>query len=590
MFSWIPFWRSGSNVYGGESDDENTQNDEHEVIVLEGAGEVPGASETNYVDQDWSRDQGRAFTQNGAPSYETTGDARLDLFGKVCRDTPIELLHVLLERSWKVDPLDTLRIIFHLRDCRSDATAGGKGEREQFYRAITWLSLARSDVTGPSKFGIDIVGRNLEHIPFYGSYKDYLHFLDVPQIPSFWGIIQKNAAESLRTEMLRLFAAQLRKDLRSIENGKPFEISLAAKYAPTEGCHHDKTYKAVSLFCKQLEVSKESYRKNIIGPLRRQLDQNSILLERHLTNNVSDWESINFSKIPSLALKKYKKALQRHQPERYNEWTRHVSEGTATMNTGRLMPYEMVAPYAISEHGTCPADDTIEAQWISYITNARKNLKAPFRALAVVDTSGSMYSTSGKGPKPIHVALSLGLLIAELTTGPFQGRFFTFSSNPVLQTIGGATLRNKIAGMKTASWGQSTDFNKTFRTLLNEAVENSTPAENMPETIFVFSDMQFDVASGENSVYTSSPLAPRTNFEVLKILYEEKGYTLPRLVFWNLSGSYRDFPVPENGSNVTYVGGFSADILNAILENGNLTPVDLMLRVIRSERYQRITL
>jgi hypothetical protein len=66
----------------------------------------------------------------------------------------------MMARAWVENPLLTLKAVFHLRDCR-----GGKGEKARFYDAMRWLIKS-----GKSQH----VLKNLEHIPFYGTYKDLL--------------------------------------------------------------------------------------------------------------------------------------------------------------------------------------------------------------------------------------------------------------------------------------------------------------------------------------------------------------------------------------------------------------------------------
>lgn len=91
-----------------------------------------------------------AKTLNGADSLATTGSARLNLFFKVTRDLPPETLRTFLEAAWAEDPLDTVKLIFHLRDCR-----GGKGEKRQFQYALKWLE----------ENHLPTLAQNLKHVP-----------------------------------------------------------------------------------------------------------------------------------------------------------------------------------------------------------------------------------------------------------------------------------------------------------------------------------------------------------------------------------------------------------------------------------------
>lgn len=483
------------------------------------------------------------FTENGAPSLSTTGDARLDLFAKVNRDTSEPHLHTLLASSWAKDPLDTLKIVFHLRDCR-----GGKGEREQFYRSVRWLISNH----------LSHIEKNLHLFPFYGRFKDLLVFLWTP----------------LEKQVISVYTNQLRADLALINTPEAKQITLAAKYAPSEGGSDDKRHQATKKFVHALGITKAAYRKNWLIPLRAQIDINSILVERHMTNNPENWASIDFSKVSSVALKKYKKAWVRHQPDRYQSYLASVKKGEVKMNVLRLMPHEIVSPYL--KTAAC-LDETIEAQWTSFVEQTRKTTKFT-RALAMVDVSGSM--CTGDKIRPIDVSVSLGLLLAELTEGPFHGKFFTFSSAPVLENVKGDTLCDKVKNMHRAHWDMSTNIQAVFDTLLSAASAMGCTDEQLPKTIFIFSDMQFNEVSESG----------QTNWQHLKTKYQASGYSLPRLVFWNLRGNTVDFPVSSKEDNVVLIGGFSADLLRMIVDGENLNPVELMLKTIRSDRYAQIIL
>lgn len=487
-------------------------------------------------------------TENGALSNSTTGDARLDLFSKVTRNTPENLLDMLLEKSWEQNKLDTLKIVFNLRDCRE-----GKGEREQFRRAIMWLI---------KNHQLDLEA-NIINIPFYGRFKDLLFLLGTP----------------LEEKMLRFYVRQLEDDKALVGTEKSKEISLAAKYAPNEGGEHDKKYGAASKFARALGGNKKTYRKEWLGVLRREIDKNSILVEMRMTNTAEDWDKINFSKIPSLALKKYKKAWNRHQKERYEGWLESVKKGESKINVMRLMPHEIAEPYIcinLCRLNLLPTpDETVEVQWKAFVDQTRKTSKFK-NALSVVDVSGSMLS--GGNPAPLLVAISLGLLTAELTEGPFHNKFFTFSSTPKLEEVKGDSLLERVKNISNAHWEMSTNIQAVFEVLLSSAKMFECPEEKMPKTIFVFSDMQFDQA-GRNMT---------TNWEQIKEQYREAGYALPRLVFWNLSGKTFDFPVTANESNVSLISGFSADLLKMIIEGEDLSPVELMLKTIRGPRYDRV--
>lgn len=479
-----------------------------------------------------------AKTLNDAPSLATTGNARVNVFFKVTRDLSEDDLRTLLTAAWAEDPLDTLKLIFHLRDCR-----GGKGEKKQFHHALKWLTEEH----------LPTLLRNLEHVPQFGYFKDLLTLL---------GTDAEEAA-------IATFCAQLTRDRLRLDSGVQLgEISLAAKWAPTEGCAHDKKFRAVPKFATKLSLNKANYRKQLLVPLRTYLK----IVEAQMCSG--KWEDIDFSRVPSVAMKRYSKLFLKHSPERYAEFLAKVRTGEAKMNVGRLHPHEILEEYlGTKARQSTVVNETTEVAWKEYLRGLRERIKLR-RSLAVVDVSGSMAGI------PLQVALALGLITAELTDGPFHNRWITFSARPQLETIKGATLHEQLDNMIKSSWDMNTNFQAVFDLILESAQLFGATQEQMPETIFVFSDMQFDQAGGSR----------KTNFEVLKEKYARAGYTLPKLVFWNLRAENLDFPTTAEEANVALVSGFSPDLLTLFLEDGEITPYKIMRSALDNERYACLAL
>ena len=479
-------------------------------------------------------------TENNAISFASTGDARVDLFFKTVRDTPPDLLYVLLEKSWALSPLDTLKILFHLRDCR-----GGKGERKVFFSAMRWVLKHHEG---------DFV-TNLDNLPHFGRYKDWLEFIDTP----------------IKNVVVSLIANQLIADKSKFGTNDLKSITLAAKYAPTEGCSHDRSHSIVADIAKAIGVSKKSYRKDYLVPLRKHLR----IVETKMCEN--DWDSIDFSKLPSVALKKYKKAWTTHSGERYTAFLKSVMEGKTKMNTARLYPHEIVGVYLKDFiYSTCsiPLDETVEAQWISYVKNMKSQVKLP-TSLAMIDVSGSMFGLN------ITVAVSLGLLIAELNHGTFHDCFLSFSPSASLEKVTGTTLHEKVSNMVKTHWDLSTNLQAAFDTILTAAKMFSTPQDAMPSTLFIISDMQFNEATSSKD---------KTNWEEIERKYAEAGYKRPTIVFWNLRGTTIDFPVTKDVPNCSMISGFSPDLLQLFVAGEELSPYNFLRKVIDSPRYDRIKL
>lgn len=197
-------------------------------------------------------------------------------------------------------------------------------------------------------------------------------------------------------------------------------------------------------------------------------------------------------------------------------------------------------------------------------------------ALVVLDGSGSMYW--GGNPLPSSVALSLAIYFAERNTGAFHGHFITFSQNPRLVEIKGATIVERVHYCKSFNEVANTNLEAVFRLLLRAAVKNRVPQEELPSVLYIITDMEFDACTVDAEV---------TNFERAKELFAEAGYALPRIVFWNVQSRSRQQPVTMNEQGVMLVSGCSPSIFSMTVDR-RITPYEYMEQVLGSERYAAI--
>ncbi|CAI9775974.1 unnamed protein product [Fraxinus pennsylvanica] len=126
----------------------------------------------------------------------------------------------------------------------------------------------------------------------------------------------------------------------------------------------------------------------------------------------------------------------------------------------------------------------------------------------------------------------------------------------------------------------NTNFQKVFDRILDVAVEGKLSEEQMIKRLFVFSDMEFDKASG-------NPW--ETDYQAIQRKFREKGYqNVPEIVFWNLRNS-RSTPVLANQSGVALVSGFSKNLLTMFLEGGGVVnPEEVMELAISGEEYKKL--
>ncbi len=472
------------------------------------------------------------FTENGALSHSSSGDSRVDLFFKAVRGISEENLFGLLERSYSEHSLDTRKMIFYLRDCR-----GGQGEKKIFYRCMKWL------------YGKDYVKfhANLFHIPEYGSWKDIFQvLLEIDDVTVVDDISQH-------------LSQQLQKDYESLQKGE--QVSLLAKWLPSENSYFDKKLDITKTLCRLLGISKSKLRKEYISPLRKKID----ITESYMCSN--RWSDIEYSKVPSVCMHNNKNLFEKHDKEGFDKWISLVKEGKEKVNAKVLMVHQLIEEY----EKTGVQSDIIEEQW-NVIVNDVKSSGVLKNTLVVCDVSGSMTGL------PMNVCKALGLLISEISEEPFHNYILTFHDHPQFFSVGTskASLFSRFRAITGAPWGMNTNIQATFDLILDRAKMFNLKNEDLPKKIIILSDMQFDEADKN-----------KTNLQTIKEKFNRAEYTLPQLVFWNLRANTLDFP-STNDDNLCLISGFNQSLLKCLMKEGDMNPVSIVKSVIDSDRYSKI--
>ena len=482
----------------------------------------------------------RTCTENGALTYATTGSDCLDLFATIgaLRSSSNQDILTRFVRAFTEDPDLAMKLLFFARDVR-----GGLGERKVFRVCLNWLAH-----NAPAS-----VRKNIPHIAEFGRWDDLLALLDTP--------CEKDALGAIKQ--------QLDADLCAMDMDG--DVSLLAKWLPSVNASNAQTVLQAKRISRYLGMRDAQYRKTLVK-LREHI--------RILENNLREKDySFDYAKQPSKAMFKYRKAFLRNDGERYGEFLSRVSRGEAQMHADTLMPYELVEPYLhFSWSSRCFMRDISEeeknalnATWASLPAFANNE-----NALAIIDTSGSMYD-SGK-PLPAAVALSLGLYFAEHNTGAFKNHFIEFSRRPQLIEVKGDTFADRLRYVASFNEIADTNLEAVFDLILSAAVRNKVPQEELPATLYLISDMEFNCCVRN---------ADSTIFENAKARFESHGYQLPKVVFWNVQSRNRQQPVTENEQGVALVSGCSPRIFN-MLKSGNLSPMGYMLEILGGERYRKI--
>lgn len=481
-------------------------------------------------------DQNVTFTENGAKTFKTTKSDVLDMFslGGAYRGRSDKDVEELFGKAFAENKDLTAKCLFYLRDVR-----GGQGERRFFRVASNYWSLI-----DPKS-----LKKNLKNISEYGRWDDLVNLVD----------------SELEKPVLALIEEQFNKDMEA-----EGPITLLGKWMPSENASSKETKRKAKKIRKALNLSSKEYRR-ALSYLRSKLD----IIERYITSG--QWDDIDFSRVPSNAMNKLKKAFFRHTPDEFKSYLDKVNSGESKINSSTLYPYEITSQARRSNNAT--ENQTLDLQWKAlpnYVGDSGQ------RAICVVDVSASMNSCGwnvNHGVKPIDVAISLGIYFAERNTGIFKDSFLTFSNNSSLQFLKGDTISEKVRNLSKASWGMSTNIQSSFRSILDTAVRNKIRQDEMPNTIIIISDMEFNMACSINS---------QTNYDSIKDKYSFYGYELPQIVFWNVKAKNDQSPVTFKEDGTALVSGFSPSILESVLSGKKLTPYDLMLDKLNSDRYKKV--
>lgn len=390
---------------------------------------------------------------------------------------------------------------------------GGQGERTLFRNCLEWLG---TDVP-------EVFDNIVKYVSVYGRWDDL--FFDNEKC---FDLINKQIKEDLSSE-------------------RP---SLLAKWLPTINASSLSTKAKAKLIASKLGMSEIEYRKKI-----REIRKKINVVEESMS--VNKWKEINYSAVPSQASRIYKNAFKKHDEKRYNDFIEKAEKGEVKINASTLYPYQI---YNSVQNNY---SKTLEALWKQLPDYTQgKN------ALVVADTSGSM---SGN---PMSVSVSLALYFAERNKGVFKNHFISFSDTPRLHLIQGQTLLDKMNSIKLGDIA-NTNLQAVFDLILNVALKNKVSQAEMPETIYIISDMEFD-----------SCVHGTTNYQMIKQKYDQCGYKLPNIVFWNVDASGENLPVQKDEIGVSLVSGFSPVIFKMAVENK--TPYQVMIDTINSPRYEKI--
>lgn len=229
-------------------------------------------------------------------------------------------------------------------------------------------------------------------------------------------------------------------------------------------------------------------------------------------------DTIDFSKVPSLAMIKYYNRFLRGEDtrERFTAYLEDVKSGKKDLKIATTTVYDIY-----KNRDRIDADlffDKIE--------------KISINCIPVIDSSSSMFCFDAYGK-----AMSIGHYLAKCSSY-CNGCAVSFSSWPQLLKVEGSNYNEEIASLHTGDYS-NTDLKKVMELL--EGLDNS-----FPEYLVILSDMDFDQGSQQSK-------------DKLMNLWKEKGIKT-KIIWWNFNSRRKTVPETDDYGNI-FLSGYSPMLL-----------------------------
>lgn len=465
-------------------------------------------------------------TENGQYALKSTNNALIDLFGTIgaLRYREEDEIISLFTKAYAEDRLLALKMLFYSRDILE-----GLGERRTFRTIINWLADEEPDD----------IRKNIALIPKFGRWDDMYSLVGT----------------KLEKDAFAFMKAQFEEDIKNINSDS---ISLLGKWLKSVKTSSAESSALGKLTAKYFGLSEKEYRQKV-SMLRKKID----VVEKKMTSN--KWDEIEYSAVPSKAANIYKDAFERHDEERYRKFIERVEAGEEKINSKTLFPYDLAGYYIKGN----TLDKTIEEQWKALPNYMSRNRDF----LVMADVSGSMFG------RPIETSVGLAIYFSERNKGLYHGKFMTFSSNPQLVVLpDDVSLSKKVKITMSSDWGYNTNLDAAFRMVLESAKKSKAKQEDIPEALVVITDMEIDQCT----------LNATTITEKYKDLFNEAGYEVPVIVWWNVNARQNTFHGGFDDNSVRFISGSSATVFKSLCENLGDSPEELMLKTLNSERYSEV--
>ena len=475
-------------------------------------------------------------TENGAFAYSTTQNALLDLFAQIgaLRPRSENEIRQKYAEAYHVDAALATKMLFYAGNIR-----GGLGERRTFRICLKWLAQNH-----PA-----IAKQNIANVPLFNRWDSLFTLVGTPAEKDMWNFI----GETLNLDLSTV--------ARSKKDGKTRSITLLAKWMPTETASAKETKKLANTAIKELGLTPRQYRK-MLSALRNYLK----VVERSMSKQ--EWDAIQYAAVPSYAMKNYRKAFTKHDPEGFTAYKSSLVKGETKVNASTLFPYDLVDQYI--HQPRYKMDEIIEAQWkaLPNYVSGENNI------IVMADVSGSM---SWNGGRPMATSVGLATYFAQHNKGFYKNLYMTFTDKPhFIHLRDNCSLGDAVRSVMTTDVGYNTNLKAAFDEILDHAIRNRISPKEMPAALVVISDMEID--------QYMRPGYKWPFLDAMKAKFAAFGYTLPKIILWNVEA--RNDTFLSQSPDVIHVSGQSASTFRNLCQTlDGKTAWDFMLEVLNDKQY-----
>ena len=339
-----------------------------------------------------------------------------------------------------------------------------------------------------------------------------MHFAEIFEYGR-WDDLYVLEGTAVWSEVLNQLRIQLLEDEKHLEKNEP--VSYLAKWFPSFDDYSKKDRELALRLAYALGMSENRYQK-ILKELRSQI----VVMERRIC---------------------------------FKRWHSRKREKNTSLKNTTIYPFKIIEK-VLSESENNESFDGLWKALPDYLKDNKHN------GLVVPDVSGSM------SLRPLSIAVSMAIYVAERIQGEFNNHFIHFSEEPEFVKITGDNLYEKTHFITQTNWDMTINVSKLLEMILLRAKRSNLLQEAMPDTVYIITDMEFDEIT----------TIEQERHEELTELYKKNGYKKPLLVFWNVNAKHDHFPLYFEEQGTIVISGSSPSLFRQLLSGELKHPLEFM--------------